>query len=69
MAEDQTKAHWWQTLPAMLSGIAAVIAAITALVIGLAQNNLLPWQHRGTETSTPIPTSPTPTATKPPNIN
>jgi serine/threonine-protein kinase len=58
MAEGETKPHWWQTLPAILSGIAAVIAAITGL-LALGQNNLLPWQPRQTEKSTPTTTSPT----------
>jgi serine/threonine-protein kinase len=70
MAEDPTEPHWWQTLPAILTGIAAVIGAITALLGVLGQ---LPWQHPKPEASTITTTSPTttppvPTPVGPPPI-
>jgi hypothetical protein len=53
MAEDQTKPHWWQTLPAILTGIVALIGAITTLLITLNQTDLLASHDGTTETSTP----------------
>jgi hypothetical protein len=62
MAEDPTEPHWWQTLPAILTGIAAVIGAITALLGALGH---LPWQHPKPEPSTITTTSPTTTSPAP----
>ena len=67
MAEDPTEPHWWQTLPAILGGIAAVIGAITTLLGVLGQ---LPWQHPkqalSITTTSPTTTSPTTTSPEPP---
>jgi hypothetical protein len=66
-AEEETAPQWWQTLPAILTGIAAIIGAITAL---LGVMGHLPWQHPKAAPSTitttsPTPTSPTPTSPAP----
>ncbi len=68
MAKDPTEPHWWQTLPAILTGIAAVIGAITTLLGVLGQ---LPWQQHPKPqpltitTTSPTPTSPAPTPVGP----
>jgi hypothetical protein len=59
MAEEETETQWWQTLPAILTGIAAIIGAITAL---LGVSGQLPWQHPKPAPSTITTTSPTATS-------
>ncbi|EJN22766.1 hypothetical protein PMI35_04808 [Pseudomonas sp. GM78] len=55
MDEGNEKGTWWKTLPGILSGIAAVIAALTALIVTLSQNDLLGARKPSSPTeATPI---------------
>lgn len=65
---------WWMTLPGLLAGLAAVITAVTGLVLGLTQIGLFDLSSRdsspsvvaqtegGPSTSPPATTSNSPTA-------
>jgi hypothetical protein len=65
MAEEPSKSQtWWQTLPGILTAVAATITAITGLIVALYQAGLLSWATKPllpAPTTTPsIPTSPSP---------
>ncbi|MCI0556982.1 MAG: hypothetical protein MN733_00685 [Nitrososphaera sp.] len=42
MVKEQTVKSWWQTIPGILSATAAVIAAITGLIVALYQSGIFP---------------------------
>lgn len=41
MIEQPQKKPWWQTLPAILTGLATLVAAVTGLLVALQQNGFL----------------------------
>lgn len=41
MADSEKQKGFWQTLPGILTGVAALLTAVTGLVIGLVQNGVL----------------------------
>lgn len=55
---DARKPSWWQTLPGVLTAVAAILSAITALVVAVAQ---LPWfrSHKPGARDTTLETTPT----------
>jgi len=58
MAEEPSKPQsWWQTLPGILTAVAALITAVTGLIVALNQAGALPRR------SSTISTSPTPSTT------
>lgn len=49
MSGDEKQTSWWSTLPGILTAIAAVITAVTGLVLGLGQLGVFDRQSAGDE--------------------
>ncbi len=63
MAEESSKPQkWWQTLPGILTAVAAIITAVTGLVIALNQAGVFSGTSK-TGSPSPTPTSSPPIAT------
>ncbi len=59
--ENAGNGSWWTTLPGVLTGLAAVVTALGALVGALHQAHLLPsFETHSTPPSTPSPETPRP---------
>ena len=68
MVDNPNKPHsWWLTLPGVLTAVAAVITAITGLLVGLNQAGLLS-SHNSASTAASAPGAPV-TATPGPNTD
>ena len=68
MSDAEKPKSWWQTLPGIITGLAAVITAVTGLIVAIQQTGWL-----GTRTtpavsspSAPAPPGATPPTTRPP---
>ncbi|WP_295951387.1 hypothetical protein [Rhodoferax sp.] len=68
MDEDPKSKSWWNTLPGVLTAVAAVIAAVTALVSTLHQTGWIGAKApTSLSTATGTAVASTPTSTPPPN--
>ena len=61
MTENSNPQPWWQTIPGILTASAAVITAITGLVVAIKQSHTL--QSSPAPTPTPLTVEATPTLT------
>ncbi|HYX71805.1 MAG TPA: TPM domain-containing protein, partial [Nitrososphaera sp.] len=59
MAEEPKSQHWWQTMPGCLTAIAAIITAMTGLLVGLHQVGYFKSENKPAPETRLI--SPTPT--------
>jgi hypothetical protein len=68
MTEEPSKSQtWWQTLPGILTAVAATITALTGLIVALHQSGLFSWMQKPV-TSNPTTNSPTNSPSSPSSL-
>ena len=70
MSEENHSGNWWNTVPGVLGGLAALITAITGLIVVLSPKKPIPKptssESTSSESTSPESTSPESTSPKPP---